>query len=63
MTILGIDPGTATTGYGIINVDNKEAVEISGVRLQGTKSAIAEGIVSRSRNCIGMISLKQPKAF
>ena len=42
MRIMGIDPGTATTGYGIINV-NKEIIEVVGWGLiETSKNGLAE---------------------
>lgn len=51
MVILGIDPGTATTGWGIISIKDK-VLSIKNLRPQNTKNKIQNTIELVNYGCI-----------
>ena len=63
MRILGIDPGTATTGYGVIESNNDEITVIDyGALVSPTRSPIGERLSFLYRGLLEIISRYKPDA-
>jgi crossover junction endodeoxyribonuclease RuvC len=59
--VLGIDPGTATTGYGLVrDVDNGPAPVAYGVILTPAGAPMAERLLTIYREIKALIALHQP---
>ena len=63
MRILGVDPGTATTGYGVIESNNDEITLIDyGAIVSPTRSPIGERLSYIYRGLVEVISRWKPEA-
>ena len=61
MKVLGIDPGTITMGYGVIeSLDNDVALIKYGVFTTNSRSPIGERLSFLYRNLVGVIAEFQP---
>lgn len=65
MILLGIDPGTATTGYGIINIANPKAIlNIDYGQIKTSKDLLMEERLYRMYNSIvDLVEKYSPDAF
>ena len=63
MRILGVDPGTATTGYGVIESNNDEITLVDyGAIVSPTRSPIGERLSYIYRGLVEVISRWKPEA-
>ncbi len=62
MIILGIDPGTATTGYGLIKINGNNSLKVIGYGLIETKKDLSAGkrLASIQLQLSKIISLHKP---
>ncbi len=64
MLVIGIDPGTATTGYGLIRERQDGSLEVRdyGVILTPANTPMPERLLQLNENLIELLTLHQPQS-